>query len=186
MEDDKNQMTMSCDMGMKMKVVESNRKAQKSKYISISYEIILRTPCMVYTMKQLPQIIGTSSSTCMLCLQVNLQSLIRKRFLYLSVRWNNVEPTPTIKKSQWRISNLEIVLRLYYHLPSHIFILLKLHCLPPHTFILLRLTRHPPYTFMTSLTNTCLFSKPSLLTLKIPLHARTVCCLMRCCFVIGL
>ena len=119
MEDDKNQMTMSCDMGMKMKVVESNRKAQKSKYISISYEIILRTPCMVYTMKQLPQIIGTSSSTCMLCLQVNLQSLIRKRFLYLSVRWNNVEPTPTIKKSQWRISNLEILLRLYYCLPSH-------------------------------------------------------------------
>ena len=72
MEDDKNQMMMTCDMGMKMKVVESNRKAQKSKYISISYEIILRTPCMVYTMKQLPQIIGTSSSTCMLCLKKSI------------------------------------------------------------------------------------------------------------------
>ena len=56
--------------GWKWKQVKIKRKAQQSKYISILCELILITPCMVYTMKQLPQIIGTSSSTCMLCLQV--------------------------------------------------------------------------------------------------------------------
>ena len=69
---------------------------------------------MVYTMKQLPQIIGTSSSTCIPCLHTMLKlapNYFPQTFLHLRLRWNNVEPTPTIKKSQWRISNLEILVK---------------------------------------------------------------------------